>query len=128
MLRAMRNRRRLYRLVMARTPASSRPRARLTRSSSVSDSTATLWVCVNSIGSILHFDALDAFAEKRFPGQQRPKQRPLPVVFFDGSGARPRGVRLRYRFGLGKRRVPFDQLRIVVGGTPATTPCPHVSY
>ena len=93
----MRNRRRLYRFVMARTAASSRPRARSTRSSSLSASAAACWPFVKGMSGILRFDTLDASAAKRFLGVSSSKQHPLPVIFCIGPpGAR---TRARRRFG-----------------------------
>src|SRR5450759_1838631 len=67
MLRATRNRRRLYRVVMARTAASSRARARATNSSSVWTSALVCWTGVKAIGNVLGYCALDAGQNKRFP-------------------------------------------------------------
>src|SRR5215467_830413 len=104
---------------MARTAASSRPRARPTRSSSLSDSAAACWARVTGIGGILRgnvfrFDSLDALPPKRFPPRPHSEQNPLPVVFFSSFARRPCGRRRRRPiFGVG---ISFHQFSVVIGG------------
>ena len=59
---------------------------------------------------------LDAFAEKRFLAPFHSKQRPLPVVLFGPFGRHPWPGDRRNRLNSGRRRIPLDQSRIVIGG------------
>src|SRR5215813_13436578 len=100
---------------MARTAASSRPRAMPTRSSSLSDSAAACWACVTGMSTILRFHALDASTAERFLARHS-EQHPLPVVLSGPFGGPAGRWGRRNRFIFGERRIPADETGIVVGG------------
>src|SRR5215472_11302930 len=95
---------------MTRTAASSRARAKSTRSSSLSDSAAVLWTWVVGIGDFQAFVALDAATGKRFPGcgvvrQSQIQNQKASSVELPGSGTtRPKVV------VNGRTLSPFDTL------------------
>src|SRR5437868_12773704 len=96
---------------MARTAASSRPRAMPTRSPSLSDSAAACWACVTGMRRVLRFDKLDASNTERFLARFHSEQHPLPVVL---SG--PFGGPAWRRFIFGGPRILADEIGIIVGG------------
>src|SRR5215831_2744678 len=98
---------------MARTAASSRPRARSTRSSSLSASAAAFWAWVIGICGFQASRPLDAPWAERFPWSASEKNT-LPVVFSRPFGGPAR--RRRFRRLLGRRREGLDQFRIIVSG------------